>query len=235
MTMAAPNEHVDRRYEDRQVTELPDAPVDALRGLGKAGGEALRKAIGVKTIRDLADNQFVLAAQEIVRAAEAPAGAAAVAEVAVAAGAVGDAGGGEDDQAAEAGSGPMGGPSGDQELTRSEEELSVGTERVGRGRAGVRKRVVTDQVDRTVPVEREELRVEREPIAEGDREGGTADAELSGDERTVELHEERPVVEKRVVPRERVRVGKDVVTDEERVSEEVRREEIDVDDPGEGR
>ena len=65
-----PEDHLDRRYENAQIAELPDAPIDALRGLGRAGSAALRKAIGVKTIRDLADNRFVLAAQEIVRLAE---------------------------------------------------------------------------------------------------------------------------------------------------------------------
>jgi hypothetical protein len=70
MSMVDPKDHLDRRYEDAQPSELPDAPVDALRGLGKAGSEGLRKAIGVKTIRDLATNQFVLAAQELMRLAE---------------------------------------------------------------------------------------------------------------------------------------------------------------------
>src|SRR4029453_9033920 len=44
MGAAQTHEYVDRRYEDREVNELPDAPVEALRGLGKRGGEALRKA-----------------------------------------------------------------------------------------------------------------------------------------------------------------------------------------------
>jgi uncharacterized protein (TIGR02271 family) len=189
MTMVDPQEYLDRRYEDTETSELPDAPVDALRGLGKAGSEALRKAIGVKSIRDLATNQFVLAAQEILQLAE---------------------GGDQKDT-----------------LTRSEEELEVGTEKARRGRAGVRKRMTTEQVERTVPVEREELRVEREPIPAGER-GSTG---IGEDEHTIELHEERPVVEKQVVPKERIRIGKEVVTDNEQVSEEVRKEELDVDDP----
>jgi hypothetical protein len=65
-------DHLDRRYENAQIAELPYAPIDALRGLGKADSETLRKAIGVKTIRDLADNRFVVAAQEIVRLAKGP-------------------------------------------------------------------------------------------------------------------------------------------------------------------
>lgn len=70
MAVTDPKDYLDRRYENAQIAELPDAPIDALKGLGRAGGDALRRAIGVKTIRDLADNRFVLAAQEIVRLAE---------------------------------------------------------------------------------------------------------------------------------------------------------------------
>jgi hypothetical protein len=73
MAVTDPRDHLDRRYENAQIAELPDAPLDALRGLGRAGTDALRRAIGVKTIRDLADNRFVLAAQEIIRLAEGPA------------------------------------------------------------------------------------------------------------------------------------------------------------------
>jgi hypothetical protein len=65
-------DYVDKRYEDRDINELPDAPVEALRGLGARGGDALRKAIGVRTIRDLATNDFVLKAQEVLRLAESP-------------------------------------------------------------------------------------------------------------------------------------------------------------------
>jgi hypothetical protein len=71
--------YVDKRYEDRDINELPDAPVEALRGLGSRGAEALRKAFGVKTIRDLATNDFVLKAQEVVRLAERPTALPAVA------------------------------------------------------------------------------------------------------------------------------------------------------------
>jgi nucleotidyltransferase/DNA polymerase involved in DNA repair len=79
-------EYVDKRYEDRDINELPDAPVEALRGLGTRGAEALRKAFGVKTIRDLATNDFVLKAQEVVRLAERPTALPAVAPSPLAAG-----------------------------------------------------------------------------------------------------------------------------------------------------
>ena len=215
MEAAQTREYVDRRYEDRDVNALPDAPVEALRGLGKRGGEALRKAFGVKTIRDLATNDFVLKAQEVLRLAEGPAAIPTIAP-APASPTGADAVGRQRQQADQ------------QALTRSEEELEVGTKQVPRGQAGVRKRVVTEQQHRTVPVEREELRVQREPIPAGEGDG---DAEITADERTIELREEQPVVDKRVVPKERVRIGKEVVRDQEHVSEPVRKEQLEVDQP----
>jgi uncharacterized protein (TIGR02271 family) len=212
MGAAQTREYVDSRYEDRDIHELPDAPVEALRGLGKRGGEALRKAFGVKTIRDLAINDFVLKAQEVLRLAEGPAAIPTAAPAAAGA----DAAGHQRERA------------GQQALIRSEEELDVDTKQVPRGQASVRKQVVTEQQRRTVPVEREELRVQREPITAGE---GDRDAELSADERTIELREEQPVVNKRVVPKERVRIGKEVIRDQEHVSEPVRKEQVEVDQP----
>jgi uncharacterized protein (TIGR02271 family) len=119
------------------------------------------------------------------------------------------------------------GPETDEAMTRSEEELHVGTEQRERGRARLRKYVVTEEVQKTVPVQREELRVEREPITDGNVDEAMAGPEISEDEHEVVLHEEEPVVEKRVVPKERVRLEKDTVADEREVSEEVRKERIE--------
>jgi uncharacterized protein (TIGR02271 family) len=218
MGAAQTREYVDRRYEDRDINELPDAPVEALRGLGKRGGEALHKAFGVKTIRDLATNDFVLKAQEVLKLAEGPAAIPTVASTQA------DVPGADVAHQRE--------HAGQQALTRSEEELQVDTKQVPRGQAGVRKRVVTEQQHRTVPVEREELRIQREPIKAGE---GDSDAEITADDRTIELREEQPVVDKRVVPKERVRIGKEVVRDQERVSEPVRKEQVEVEQPDEER
>jgi uncharacterized protein (TIGR02271 family) len=122
------------------------------------------------------------------------------------------------------------GPTPDQAMTRSEEELRVGTAQRERGRVRLRKYVTTEQVQQTVPVQRERVRVEREPITDANLDAATSGPEISEEEHEVILREEEPVVEKRVVPRERVRLDKDTVTDEERVAEEVRKEQIDVDD-----
>src|SRR5690348_2484999 len=116
------------------------------------------------------------------------------------------------------------GPSTDDAMTRSEEELRVGTEQRERGRARLRKYVVTEQVEKTVPVQREEVRIEREPITDANVDDALDGPEISEEEHEVVLHEEQPVVEKRTVPKERVRLDKDTVNEERTVSDEVRQE-----------
>lgn len=123
------------------------------------------------------------------------------------------------------------GPNTDEAMTRSEEELRVGTTQRERGRARLRKYVVTENVQTTVPVTREEVRVEREPITDANRDDAMSGQDISEEEHEVVLHEEEPVVEKRAVPKERVRLEKDMVTEERGVSEEVRKEQIEADHP----
>jgi uncharacterized protein (TIGR02271 family) len=121
------------------------------------------------------------------------------------------------------------GPTTDDAMTRSEEELHVGTAFRERGRARLRKYVVTEEVQQTVPVRREEVRVEREPITDANIDRATDGPAISEEEHEVVLHEEEVVTEKRAVPKERVRLDKDIITEEQQVSEEVRKEQIDVD------
>jgi uncharacterized protein (TIGR02271 family) len=121
------------------------------------------------------------------------------------------------------------GPSTDDAMTRSEEELRVGTASRERGRARLRKYVVTEEVHQTVPVQREEVRVEREPITDANIDRATDGPAISDEEHEMVLHEEEVVTEKRAVPKERIRLEKDTVTDEQQVSDEVRKERIDVD------
>jgi uncharacterized protein (TIGR02271 family) len=115
----------------------------------------------------------------------------------------------------------------DEAMTRSEEQVRVGTERVQRGRARLRKYVVTDEVQQTVPVTREEVRVEREPITSDNVDDAMRGPDISEAEHEVVLTEERPVVQKETVPVERVRLAKDTVTDEAQVTEEVAKEQIE--------
>jgi uncharacterized protein (TIGR02271 family) len=121
------------------------------------------------------------------------------------------------------------GPTTDDAMTRSEEELQVGTQTRERGRARLRKQVTTEQQTVTVPVQREEVRVEREPISDANLDAATSGPAISEEEHEVTLHEEEPVVDKRAVPKERVRLDTETVTDERQVSEEVRKEQIEVD------
>jgi uncharacterized protein (TIGR02271 family) len=122
------------------------------------------------------------------------------------------------------------GPTTDQAMTRSEEELRVGTQTREAGRARLRKYVTTEQQTVTVPVQREEVRVEREPITDANLDDATSGPTISEEEHEVTLHEEQVVVDKRAVPKERVRLDTETVTDERQVSEEVRKEQIQVDD-----
>ena len=80
----------------------------------------------------------------------------------------------------------------------------------------------------TVPVQREEVRVEREPITDANRDAAVSGPEISEEEHEVTLREEEPVVEKRAVPKERVRLDTETVTEERQVAEEVRKEQIEV-------
>src|SRR5215212_7665868 len=90
------------------------------------------------------------------------------------------------------------GPTTDDAMTRSEEELRVGTAQRERGRVRLRKYVTTEQVTQTVPVQREELRVEREPITDANRDAATSGPDISEEEHEVILREEEPVVQKEV-------------------------------------
>jgi uncharacterized protein (TIGR02271 family) len=119
------------------------------------------------------------------------------------------------------------GPTTDDAMTRSEERLNVGTRTEESGRARLRKYVVTEQQSVNVPVTREEVRVEREPITDENRGDAVSGPDISEQQHEVTLHEERPVVETEAVPVERVKLSKQQVTDEETVTGDVRKEHID--------
>ena len=130
-------------------------------------------------------------------------------------------------------------------MVRSEEQLRVGTERVATTRARLVKYVVTEEVQITVPIRREEIRIEEVPldyVEEGPDESlvpadqpTTADrasrhAATQGLPDEIVLHTERPVVTVEVVPTERVRLRTEVVQGQETVSGQVQREQIVVDE-----
>ena len=124
------------------------------------------------------------------------------------------------------------GPTTDEAMTRSEERLNVGVQNVQTGKVRLRKHVITEQQTVTVPVSHEEVHVEREPITEANAGAAYDGPAISEEEHEVVLNEERPVIEKEAVPVERVRLDKEVVTENRQVTEDVRKEQIDVDGDG---
>jgi stress response protein YsnF len=135
----------------------------------------------------------------------------------------------------------------DGSMVRSEEQLRVGTETQAATRVRVVRYVVTEEVQVTVPLRREEIRIEEVPLdapdaADETLEGGPqtgrhttggdagAGAAAGGLPEEIVLHREEPVVGVRVVPTERVRLRTEVVQGTERVSARVQRERITVDE-----
>jgi uncharacterized protein (TIGR02271 family) len=114
----------------------------------------------------------------------------------------------------------------DNAMTRSEERVSVGTASRETGRARLRKYVTTDTVTETVPVRHEEVTLERQPITDTDAVAGAG--QISEEEHEIVLHEEVPVVDKDVVAVEQVKLGKETVTEDVTVSEDVRKEQIEM-------
>ncbi len=119
------------------------------------------------------------------------------------------------------------GPTTDDAMTRSEEQLKVGTEQRESGRARLRKHIVTEDVSTTVPVSHEEVTLEREPITEANRGDAMAGGDLSEEEHEVTLTEQRVTTSKETVPVERVRLGTKTVTEQQQVDETIRKEVID--------
>ena len=127
-------------------------------------------------------------------------------------------------------------------LTRSEEQLRVSTERVAARRVRLVKYVVTEEVQVTVPIRREEVRLEELPLEGGPAPAGEDESLVppgddagsgytagSGLPDEIVLYAERPVVTVEVVPVERVRLRTEEVTGEERISDRVQREQIVLD------
>jgi uncharacterized protein (TIGR02271 family) len=115
---------------------------------------------------------------------------------------------------------------GKEYLTLHEEQIDVGTRQVNVGEAVVEKRVETERVQQDVPVMRENVTVERRPLApDADVSGETAFKE---DEVRIPLMAEEATVEKRVVPTEEVVVKKIREEVTAPVEAELRKERADV-------
>ncbi|MEV4349146.1 PRC and DUF2382 domain-containing protein [Actinoplanes sp. NPDC049596] len=116
-----------------------------------------------------------------------------------------------------------GAPTTDDAMTRSEERLFTGVRREPVTKVRLRKHLVTEERQVTVPVTREEVRLERVPVDAPDL------PDDSGDPTT--LYAERPVVTTEKVPVERVRLSKQTVRDEETITAPVRKEQIEYEGP----
>jgi uncharacterized protein (TIGR02271 family) len=124
------------------------------------------------------------------------------------------------------------GPTTDSAMTRSEEQLRVGTQTREAGRARLRKHVVTEHQQVTVPVSHEEVTLEREPITDTNRGDAYDGPAISEEEHEVTLHAQRPVVATEAVAVERIKLGTETVTETETVGGEVRKEQIEFDSAG---
>jgi uncharacterized protein (TIGR02271 family) len=120
------------------------------------------------------------------------------------------------------------GPNTDEAMTRSEEHLEVGTTSQAAGRARLRKYVTTENETVTVPVRKERAVLETEPVDASNLDDATSGPAISEEEHEVVLSEERVHVDKVAEPVERVRLGTETVTEQETVSDDVRKENIEV-------
>jgi uncharacterized protein (TIGR02271 family) len=122
------------------------------------------------------------------------------------------------------------GPTTDDAMTVSEERMNVDVVRRPSESVRLRKHVVTEMQTVTVPVTKERVKLEREPITEANAGQAMDGPDLSEEEHEVVLTEERAVVTKETVPVERVRLDKQEVTENVTVQEELRKEQVEVDD-----
>lgn len=118
----------------------------------------------------------------------------------------------------------------DNAMTRSEEHLLVGKERVKAGKAELNKYVTTEKVSTTVPLVKEHAVVEREPITDANRSAAMRGADFKEAHYEVNLSEERAVTQKQAVPVERVRLKKEEEQTQQYVAADLRKEHIEVQD-----
>lgn len=122
-------------------------------------------------------------------------------------------------------------------VTRSEEQLRAGTETYPVARARLRKVIVTEERTITVVLRHEEYVLDHEPIVDGVPVPAPADGTVAGppagDVDTVELvlYAEHPVITTEIVPVERIRMSKHLVSTDETLTGTVRREVVDYDPP----
>ncbi|UGQ10186.1 PRC and DUF2382 domain-containing protein [Yinghuangia sp. ASG 101] len=122
----------------------------------------------------------------------------------------------------------------DLTMTRFEEHMQVGVERREVGRARLRKFVVTEEEQKTIPVHHQEVRIEREPITDANRAEAMR-ADMTEEQQEVTLYADRPVIETHMEPVERVRLTTEDHVEQETVRGTVRKERIEAELPEEQR
>ena len=188
--------------------------------------DALYRHYALTEVQDVTTYETGAPADGAVDAGTAGAAGAGAAGVGAAAAGLGAADAGYADGVAGAADAGVAGTDSD-ELIRSEEQLNVSKDRVESGEVHLRKYVVTETETVEVPVEREEVRIVREPITEADRAAHTG--AIGEAEASVTLHEDQVTVTKESVPVEKVSLETETVRDTETVSEEVRKERFETD------
>ncbi|MFE5602819.1 DUF2382 domain-containing protein [Streptomyces coelicoflavus] len=217
-------DHLEVPYGKDQVKGAPSVDVDAGGHLSETEEHRLYDYYGINWDSVLSEAERTddgrSAAGMGTAGTAGAAGAAGAAGLAGTAGTAGGRTGREDAMRRE-------GMRGDEAMTRSEEQMRIGVERHESGRARLRKYVVTEEVQQTVPITHEEVRVVREPITDANRDEALAGPEISEAEHEVTLHAERAVVETETVPVERVRMTTEELTENETVRGQVRKERIE--------
>jgi len=117
--------------------------------------------------------------------------------------------------------------SGDDAITRSEEQLRVAKERVEVGKAELNKYVTTEHVEQAVAVQKERVVIEREPITAANMGSALSGPEISEAHYETTLSEDRVTAAKEVVPIERIRLAKQVETSTQNVGADLRKEHVD--------
>ncbi|MET7275385.1 PRC and DUF2382 domain-containing protein [Streptomyces flaveolus] len=218
-------DHLEVPYRKDKVKDAPNVDVDAGGHLSEAEEHRLYDYYGINWDSVLSEAERTDDGRWAAGPGEA--GAAGTAGTAGTAGMAGTAGTtGREDASGRRGM------RGDDAMTRSEERMHVGVEQHEVGRARLRKYVVTEEVEQTVPVRHEEVRVEREPITDANRDEALSGPELGEAEHEVTLHEERAVVETETVPVERVRLTTEEHIENETVRGQVRKERIEAETEG---
>lgn len=119
----------------------------------------------------------------------------------------------------------------DEKIRLHEERLRVNKERVQSGEIGLKKHVVTETQEIEVPVEKERVTIERHAVeGEGVADGYNFDS--TEEEIRIPIHEERVTVDKEAYVSEEVEINRENVTENQKVSEEVRKEKLDVVETG---